>query len=148
MIILNKNASSLGKEQNSFLRYSRTPRSPLQACRLTGHLNSALLLGWHHRTMLKQNKLIFQRHVVHSVQMLKIINRNRTEAKIPSPILMILNCCCNSQIQVGTRDICALRSTQEPSGSFNTWFEGQNILQQWRDAWYKDNNWKLKTPLS
>lgn len=132
----------------SFLRYSRTPRSPPQACRLTGHLNSALLLKWHHKTMLKQNKLIFQRRVVHSVQMLKIISGNHTEAKIPSPILMILNCCCNSKIQVGTLDICALSSTQEPSGSFNTWFEGQKIPQQWRDTWYKDNHWKLKTLLS
>lgn len=48
----------------------------------------------------------------------KIINRNSTEAKISPPFLIILNCCCNSNIQVGTVDICALSSTQEPSGFF------------------------------
>lgn len=98
------------------------PRSPLQTCRMLELCSPAQAA---YRTMLKQNKLIFQRHVVHSVQMLEIINRNHTKAKIPLLILVILNWHCNSKIQVGTLDICALSSTQEPSEFFNTWFDGQ-----------------------
>lgn len=73
-------------------------------------------------------------------QMLKIKNRNHIEAHIFLFILVILNCCCNSKIQVAALLICVLSSFRNQEGFFNMWSAGDKMPWWWSNTWHKDDH--------